>query len=77
MARNIKDKLLAAIYEVPEGKLGEVLDFMEFIVEKERHKKERRPEPEPGKDPILEYIGGLSHGSLAKGIDDELYGAKA
>jgi hypothetical protein len=32
---------------------------------------------ELGKDPILEFIGGVSHGSLAKDIDNELYGEKA
>jgi len=25
-------------------------------------------------NPILKFIGGVSHGSLAKGIDEELYG---
>ena len=29
---------------------------------------------DPGMDPILEYIGGVSHGSLARDIDSELYG---
>jgi hypothetical protein len=27
-----------------------------------------------GHDPILDYIGGVSHGSLSANIDDELYG---
>lgn len=74
MARNIRERLRAAIEEVPEGKLAEVLDFMEFIVKKERQTKERKIDLDPGKDPILSYIGGVSHGSLAKDIDGELYG---
>ena len=32
---------------------------------------------DPGRDPILEFIGGVSHGSLAKDIDRELYGENA
>ena len=76
MAINIKERLLATIEKIPEGKLGEVLDFMEFILEKELHKEENRLDLEPGNDPILEYIGGVTHGSLAKDIDSELYGEK-
>lgn len=77
MAINIKEKLLRTIEEIPESKLGEVLDFLEFLLEKDRHKEERRFDLEPGNDPILEYIGGVAHGSLAEDIDSELYGEKA
>ncbi len=77
MANKIKERLLATIEEIPESKLGELLDFMEFLLEKERHRTEGRLDLESGKDPILEFIGGVSHGSLAKDIDSELYGEKA
>lgn len=74
MAKEVRERLLTTIEEIPESKLGEALDFMEFLLEKERRKKERRSALDPGKDPILEYIGGVSHGGLAKDIDAELYG---
>ncbi|MBT9440182.1 MAG: DUF2281 domain-containing protein [Deltaproteobacteria bacterium] len=77
MAKMIKQRLLTTIEEIPASKLGEVLDFMEFLLEKERNKKKGELDIEPGKDPILEFIGGVSHGSLAKDIDSELYGEKA
>ncbi len=77
MAKMIKQRLLTTIDEIPASKLGEVLDFMEFLLEKERNKKKGELDIEPGKDPILDFIGGVSHGSLAKGIDSELYGEKA
>jgi len=77
MAKKIKEKLLTTIEEFPESKLGELLDFMEFIMKQERYKKKGRLDLDPGKDPILEFIGGVSHGSLAKDIDSELYGDKA
>ena len=77
MANKIKERLLATIEEIPQSKLGELLDFMEFLLEKERHKTEGRLDLEPGKDPILDFIGGVSHGSLAKDIDSELYGERA
>ena len=77
MAKKIKEKLITTIEEFPESKLGELLDFMEFIMEKERFKKKGRLDLDPGKDPILDFIGGVSHGSLAKDIDSELYGDEA
>lgn len=77
MAKEIKERLLTAIEEIPESKLGELLDFMEFLLEKERRNLERRSDLDPGRDPILEFIGGVSYGSLAKDIDRELYGENA
>ena len=77
MAKEIKKKLLTAIEELPESKLGELLDFMEFLLEKGRRNSKQKIDLDPGRDPILEYIGGVSHGSLAKDIDTELYGENA
>lgn len=74
MRKELKKKLLTTIEEIPENKLGELLYFTEFLLEKERRKKERRSPLDLKKDPILEFIGGVSHGSLAKDIDVELYG---
>ena len=53
MAKEVRERLLTTIEEIPESKLGEVLDFMEFLLEKEHRKKERRSALDPGKDPIL------------------------
>jgi len=74
MENTVKDRLLTFIQQVPESKLGELLDFAEFLLEKERRQKEEELVLDPEKDPILEFIGGVEHGSLAKDIDDELYG---
>ncbi len=74
MAREIREKLRTTIEEIPENKLGEILDFMEFILGKAHHTKGAKLDLDPGKDPILKYIGGVAHGSLAKNIDSELYG---
>ena len=74
MAKELKERLLTAIEEIPESNLGELIDFMEFLLEKERRKKKKRLHLDSGKDPILEFIGGVSHGSLSKDIDLDLYG---
>ena len=76
MIELIRDKLRTAIEKIPEHKLGELLDFTEFLLEKERSEKDATLDLEPAKDPILKYIGGVSLGSLAKNIDSELYGEK-
>ena len=77
MEKEIKDRLYTTIEEIPESKLGEVLDFIEFLLKKERHNTKKRFDLDPLGDPILEFIGGVSHGSLAKDIDNELYGENA
>jgi hypothetical protein len=37
-------------------------------------REEKAEDLDPEKDPILKYIGVVSHGYLAKDIDRELYG---
>jgi hypothetical protein len=72
----LKGKLVQEIDELPADRLLEVLDFVEYLLSKAQ--KARAAEPardlDPTKDPILKFIGGVSHGSLAKDIDKELYG---
>ena len=74
MTNSIKEKLLTTLENIPESKLGELLDFMEFLLAKQRHKTEGKFALDPEKDPITEFIGCVSHGSLSKDIDNELYG---
>jgi hypothetical protein len=77
--QKIKKTLLMKIDELPENKLHEVLDFVNFILFSNlssyylpKRKKGKFPE---GKNALMKFIGGVSHGSLAKEIDKELYGA--
>jgi hypothetical protein len=67
------------VERLPEDMLAEVFDFVSYLLAKEeresREEKEEKRKLDPKKDPILRYyIGGVSHGSLAKDIDRELYG---
>jgi hypothetical protein len=73
------DAVKEALEHLPEGKLAEVFDFVSYLLAKEkresREEKEEGRKLDPQKDPIQRYyIGGVSHGSLAKDIDRELYG---
>ncbi len=75
----LRDAVKEALEHLPEKMLAEVFDFVSYLLAKEeresREEKEEGRKLDPQKDPILRYyIGGVSHGSLAKDIDRELYG---
>lgn len=54
----------------------EVIDFMEFLLEKlkDKGKTESPSPPEQTENPLWRFIGGVEHGSLAADIDETLYG---
>lgn len=61
----LKKKLLERVTDLPEARLREVLDFVDFL-----RVRERKDE-----DPILRVAGCLSGSPLsAEEIEDELYG---
>jgi len=75
--QGLKQKLLVEIEKLPEYKLQEVLDFVSFLSQKGRYSpgyQKQEKELDPERNPILRFIGGVSHGSLAQDIDEELYG---
>lgn len=75
MIHEVKDRLIAKLDKLSEERLQELLDFTEFLLFKEnRENLKGKPKLDPDKDPILSYIGSVSHGSLAQDIDGELYG---
>lgn len=78
-AQPIKEQLLREIEKLPEDQMGEVLDFVEFLMAKQRRGSVTHSSPtatnDEGDDPMAAFIGGVSHGSLAQNIDQELYGS--
>jgi hypothetical protein len=73
----LKEHLIRELEKLPETRLQEVLDFIGYLLSQEHKPRATKPQEEldPTKDPILGFIGGVSHGSLAQDIDRELYGA--
>jgi hypothetical protein len=73
---SLKQQLLAEIEQLPEDRLPELLNFVRFL-EWQNHSPitaESAPgKLDPARDPILSFIGGVSHGTLAQAIDEELY----
>jgi hypothetical protein len=78
-AEILKRKLWLAIEKLPENKLREALDFIsQLLSQKSQARAELQPSGQkldPTQDPILRFIGGVAHGSLAQAIDEELYSA--
>jgi hypothetical protein len=72
-----KERLIEELEKLPEVRLREVLDFVGYLRTKEENGAVTKlPEGlDPDKDPLLKFVGGVSHGSLAKEIDEELYGS--
>ena len=62
---SLQEKLLIRLEELPAPRVQEVLDFVDFLLLKERD----------GEDPILKVAGCLSGSPLsAEEIERELYG---
>jgi len=77
VTKALKDRLIEELEKLPEDRLCEALDFVEYL--KGRGRRETvtgsLKDLDPDQDPILKFIGGVSHGSLAHGLDEELYGS--
>ncbi|PSQ62582.1 MAG: hypothetical protein BRD27_01920 [Bacteroidetes bacterium QH_10_64_19] len=67
-----KAKIVEALDALPEDRQREVLDFVESLRSREDANAEER-EPDPEENPLLDFIGGVEHGSLAQDIDEALY----
>ena len=75
MGTQLIERLTAAAERLPPAKAQEVLDFVEFLLAREEQSRATGgAESSSDKDPILGYIGGISHGSLAHNIDGDIYG---
>lgn len=72
----IKEQLLTDIEKLPEDSLGEVLNFVSFLLW-QKSKRQAQVETQattPEQDPMQAFIGGVTHGALAERIDEGLYG---
>jgi hypothetical protein len=61
------------IVNLPNDKLQKLFDFVKSLLSRNSNFSPNEECP-AGRDPLLDYIGGVSHGSLSANIDDELYG---
>lgn len=71
MKSPLSQDLLERCEQLPPARVREVLDFAEFLAART---PERRP-ARSGRTPcrLSAFMGGVSHGKLARNIDHELY----
>lgn len=76
--KELKSALLMQLENLPESKIQDVLDFVNSLLFNESYYQSqyenKRGETHPDKNLLIKFIGGVSHGSLAKEIDKDLYG---
>jgi hypothetical protein len=72
-SESLKLQLVQEIISLTDDQLRAVADFINSILGQNGKVPHDDIYP-PGRDPLLDYIGGVSHGSLSANIDDELYG---
>ncbi len=72
----LKERILTQLERLSSDQLQEVMDFVGYLVTKQGKVSapQTRGALDPRKDPLLKFIGGVSHGRLAQNIDEELYG---
>jgi hypothetical protein len=78
-AQPIKEQLLREIEKLPEDKMIEVLDFVEFLMAKQRRRSENTSfhavTNEQQDDSWCRFIGGIDEEPITTGnLDDEIYG---
>ncbi len=80
---DVKQELLEEIEKLHEYRLQEVLQFVNFLLYCQNQniykysanwqQQEKRDTSAGNTDPLSEFIGAVSHGSLAQDSDSELY----
>ena len=67
-----KQAIFEAIEQVPEQQLVDVLRYVQQLARIEKSPSVNQHSN--GSNPLANFIGEVSHGSLAANLDDELYG---
>jgi hypothetical protein len=71
----VKQKLYAEIETLPQHRLRDVLNFVDFVIYQESQTIPEQVKSPSNHDPLSRFIGGVENGTLAKDIDMELYGS--
>ena len=73
--QNIKEELQRGIEKLPDHKIPEVLQFVNFLIYSQEQffaiDADKKEEMED--DPLADFIGAVEVASLTQNIDEELY----
>jgi hypothetical protein len=78
MMLTLREQINEKLQQLPEHRLREVLDFLEFLTWKLNNHRQGKPASK--EDPLLAVLGTLSRGEpliTNEQIDHELYGSNA
>jgi hypothetical protein len=67
-----KQAIFEAIEQLPEQHLADVLQYVQQLARTQKSPDSNSPNS--SSDPLANFIGAVSHGSLAANLDSELYG---
>jgi hypothetical protein len=70
MNEHLTELLLERTKNLPAQQLREVIDFSEFLASKAA----AGAKPQPARA-LKAFVGGITQGAIAGGIDEELYGS--
>lgn len=70
MNEGLTEYLVKQSSKLPAPQLREVIDFTESLLSKMPSITGKNGKS----DALKHFVGGIKHGSIASGIDDELYG---
>ncbi len=70
MNENLTEYLLKQSGKLPASQLREVIDFTEFLLSKNSPVSLNESQ-----NSLDNFLGGVTHGSLSRHIDDDLYGS--
>lgn len=72
--QSLKEYLIHTIQNLPEDCISEILDFTQFIIQRQKRKQAvKSADITPKENPLLKYIGGVDIENLASNIDKDLY----
>lgn len=69
----LKLQLAQEVGDLSDDQLQKVHDFVISLLNTNGKAASTHESPS-GHDPLLDYIGGVSHGSLSANLDEDLYG---
>jgi hypothetical protein len=70
MNESLTEYLVKQTSKLPAPQLREVIDFTESLLSKMPAASSQNGKSEA----LKHFVGGVNHGSIASGIDDDLYG---
>ncbi len=71
--QTLRVELVNEINSLPDEKLPKALDLFKSLLESNGVSSQPNP-IKAQHNPLLDYIGGVSHGSLSANLDKDLYG---